>query len=38
LVSMEERARGLGGFLRIHSLPKAGTKVCAWIPRVQEGT
>ena len=37
LVSMEERARGLGGFLRIHSLPTAGTKVCAWIPRVQEG-
>ena len=37
LVSMEERARGLGGFLRIHSLPRAGTKVCAWIPRFQKG-
>jgi PAS domain S-box-containing protein len=37
LVSMHERTRGLGGFLRIHSLPRAGTKVCAWIPRVQEG-
>ena len=37
LVSMQERARGLGGFLRIHSLPRAGTKVCAWIPHVQEG-
>ncbi len=34
LISMEERARGLGGFLRIHSLPKVGTKICAWIPRV----
>jgi len=37
LVSMQERARGLGGFLRIHSLPRAGTKVCAWIPHFQEG-
>lgn len=37
LVSMQERARLLGGFLRIHSLPKEGTKVCAWIPRAQEG-
>jgi PAS domain S-box-containing protein len=37
LVSMEERARGLGGFLRIHSLPSAGTKVCAWIPRYKKG-
>jgi PAS domain S-box-containing protein len=36
LVSMEERARGMGGFFRIHSLPRAGTKVCAWIPRAQE--
>lgn len=36
LVSMQERARGLGGFLRIHSLPKGGTKVCAWIPHVAE--
>ncbi len=38
LVSMQERARGLGGFLRIHSLPSNGTKVCAWIPRHQNGT
>ena len=38
LVSMQERARGLGGFLRIHSLPRGGTKVCAWIPHFQEGT
>ncbi len=37
LVSMQERARGLGGFLRIHSLPRDGTKVCAWIPRYREG-
>ncbi len=37
LVSMAERARGLGGFLRIHSLPRVGTKVCAWIPRFQKG-
>jgi PAS domain S-box-containing protein len=36
LVSMEERARGMGGFFRIHSLPRAGTKICAWIPRAQE--
>jgi signal transduction histidine kinase len=34
---MAERARGLGGFLRIHSLPRTGTKVCAWIPRFQKG-
>jgi signal transduction histidine kinase len=37
LVSMQERARGLGGFLRIHSLPRDGTKVCAWIPRHRDG-
>jgi PAS domain S-box-containing protein len=36
LVSMQERARGLGGFLRIHSLPRNGTKVCAWIPHSQK--
>ena len=36
LVSMQERARGLGGFLRIHSLPRDGTKVCAWIPHFQK--
>ena len=38
LVSMQERARGLGGFLRIHSLRKGGTQICAWIPRAPEGT
>jgi signal transduction histidine kinase len=38
LASMQERARGLGGFLRIHSLPRDGTKVCAWIPRAPERT
>ncbi|MCX5727717.1 MAG: PAS domain-containing protein, partial [Nitrospirae bacterium] len=32
LVSMQERARGLGGFLRIHSRSGQGAKVCAWIP------
>ena len=37
LVSMQERMRLMGGFLRIHSLPADGTKVCAWIPRVKEG-
>jgi signal transduction histidine kinase len=37
LVSMQERARGLGGFLRIHSRPGQGSKVCVWIPRVSEG-
>ena len=37
LVSMQERMRLMGGFLRIHSLPTGGTKVCAWIPRAQEG-
>jgi PAS domain S-box-containing protein len=38
LVSMQERMRLMGGFLRIHSLPTDGTKVCAWIPRAREGT
>ena len=37
LVSMRERTRGLGGFLRIHSFAGDGTKVCAWIPHFQEG-
>jgi signal transduction histidine kinase len=32
LVNMQERLRLLGGFLRIHARPGAGTKVCAWIP------
>ncbi len=38
LVSMQERTRGLGGFIRIHSFEREGTKVCAWIPHVPEGT
>jgi signal transduction histidine kinase len=37
LVSMQERVRGLGGLLRIHSFASGGTKVCAWIPRSPEG-
>ncbi len=32
LISMQERLRLLHGFLRIHSRPADGTKVCAWIP------
>jgi PAS domain S-box-containing protein len=32
LISMQERLRLLGGFLRIHGRPGGGTKVCAWIP------
>ncbi len=32
LISMRERLRLLNGFLRIHSRPADGTKVCAWIP------
>ena len=32
LMNMQERLRLLGGFLRIHARPGAGTKVCAWIP------
>ncbi len=36
VVSMQERARGLGGLLRIHSWPRNGTKVCVWIPHFQE--
>jgi PAS domain S-box-containing protein len=35
LLSMEERVRYLDGFLRIHSRPADGTKVCAWIPSRQ---
>lgn len=38
LVSMQERARVLNGFLRIYSVPQGGTKVCVWIPLSQEGT
>jgi len=38
LVSMQERARGLGGFFRIHALPGEGMKVCVWIPHFQKGT
>ncbi|HNP80356.1 MAG TPA: PAS domain S-box protein [Nitrospira sp.] len=36
LLSMQERVRLLGGFLRIHSKLGSGTKVCAWIPRSQD--
>lgn len=36
LTSMQERTRLLGGFFRVHSLAREGTKVCAWIPRAQE--
>lgn len=32
LISMHERLRLLNGFLRVHSRPADGTKVCAWIP------
>lgn len=32
LISMQERMRLQHGFLRIHSRPADGTKVCAWIP------
>jgi PAS domain S-box-containing protein len=37
LVSMQERARSLGGFFNIHSSEHGGTNVCAFIPRSQEG-
>jgi signal transduction histidine kinase len=37
LVSMQERARLLGGFSRIRSCSEHGTRVCAWIPLSQEG-
>jgi signal transduction histidine kinase len=37
LVSMQERMRLLGGFLRLHSRSRQGSKVCAWIPRVRDG-
>jgi signal transduction histidine kinase len=37
LMSMQERARLLGGFLRIHCGAANGTKVCAWIPMSDEG-
>lgn len=36
LISMHERMRLMGGFLRVHSRPADGTKVCAWIP-LKEG-
>jgi signal transduction histidine kinase len=32
LISMQERLRLANGFLRVHSKPAGGTKVCAWIP------
>ena len=37
LVSMQERARLLGGFSRIRSCSAHGTRVGAWIPLSQEG-
>lgn len=37
LLSMQERVRLLGGFLRIRSFPAEGTEVCAWIPLAGEG-
>lgn len=36
LVSMQERARQLGGVFRIHSRFGQGAKVCVWIPLSQE--
>ena len=36
LVSMQERARLLGGFSRVRSCPAHGTTVGAWIPLPQE--
>ncbi len=32
LISMQERLRSVKGYLRIHSRPGDGTKVCAWFP------
>lgn len=32
LISMQERLRLLAGFLRVHSILRDGTKICAWIP------
>ncbi|MBK5281534.1 MAG: PAS domain S-box protein [Nitrospiraceae bacterium] len=37
LTSIQERARLLGGFSRIHSCSGQGTKVCVWVPLSQEG-
>ena len=37
LMSMQERARLLGGFFRIHCGVAHGTKVCTWIPRSLKG-
>jgi two-component system CheB/CheR fusion protein len=37
LMSMQERARLLGGFSRIRSCSANGTKVGIWIPLSQEG-
>ncbi len=36
LMSMQERARLLGGFFRIHCGLTQGTKVCAWVPLSRE--
>ena len=38
LTSMQERLRLLNGFLRIHSSPAVGTKICAWIPFKRDET
>jgi PAS domain S-box-containing protein len=36
LISMQERLRTLNGYLRVHSRPAGGTKICAWIPIPEE--
>jgi len=36
LTSMQERLRLLNGFLRVHSRPAEGTKICAWVPVKKE--
>jgi signal transduction histidine kinase len=37
LVSMQERTRLLGGLFLIHSPSGQGVKVCAWVPRSEDG-
>jgi PAS domain S-box-containing protein len=36
LTSMRQRLRLLNGFLRVHSRPAEGTKICAWVPVKEE--
>lgn len=36
LTSMQQRLRLLNGFLRVHSRPTEGTKICAWVPVKKE--